>query len=132
MVKLSILLTALLATLSFSALADGETTTKDVAIGISDAYVPGGFDSESDVFVIVSGVFPNSCYAWKEANVARDDKSANVLNVQTMASVSQGMCLMVLVPFQKEVQLGVLGAGTHVVRFQSGDGTYLEKTIEIE
>ena len=131
--KLSILLTAILAAFTFSAGAATDVLdTKDVAIGISDAYVPGGFDSESDVFVIVSGVFPNSCYSWKEANVAKDDKNANVTNVQTMASVSQGMCLMVLVPFQKEVQLGVLGEGSHVVRFMSGDGTYLEKTIEIE
>ncbi|MCB0406968.1 MAG: hypothetical protein KDD34_02125 [Bdellovibrionales bacterium] len=130
--KLSILLTAIIATFTLAAGASEENKSKDVAIGVNDVYVPGGFDSESDVFVVVSGVFPNSCYSWKEANVSKDKDNAEITNVQTMASVSQGMCLMVLVPYQKEVQLGVLGSGNHTVRFLSGDGTYLEKTIAIE
>lgn len=130
--KLSILLTSILAVFALSAGASEDVKSKDVAIGVNDVYVPGGFDSESDVFVVVSGVFPNSCYSWKEASVSKDKDDAAITNVQTMAAVSQGMCLMVLVPFQKEVQLGVLGSGSHVVRFLSGDGTYLQKTIEIE
>ena len=104
---------------------------KEGLVGVSEVYIPSGFDKESDVFVVVSGVFPNSCYRWKEAKVATD-KQANITEVRSTASVSQGMCLMVLVPFQKEVQLGKLGAGEHKVRFMSGDGTYLEKTLVIE
>jgi hypothetical protein len=42
------------------------------------------------------------------------------------------MCLMMLVPFTNEVNLGRLGAGEHVVHFMGGDGTYLEKKIVIE
>ncbi len=130
--KLSILLAAVVAVFTLQAGANDDAKSKDVAIGVNDVYVPGGFDSESDVFVVVSGVYPNSCYSWKEASVGKDKNDASITNVQTMAAVSQGMCLMVLVPFQKEVQLGVLGAGSHVVRFLSGDGTYLQKTIDIE
>ena len=34
---------------------------KDMQVAVNSVFVPGGFDSESDVFVIVSGMFPNSC-----------------------------------------------------------------------
>jgi hypothetical protein len=49
-----------------------------------------------------------------------------------MATVSQGMCMMVLIPFTQEVRLGELQSGTHQLRFISGDGTYLQKTMVIE
>lgn len=104
---------------------------KDVVVGINDVFIPGGFDSDSDVYVVVSGLFPNSCYRWKEAKVAHD-RQEGVHAVQATASVSQGMCLMVLVPYSKEVQLGKLGAGEHKIRFLNGDGTYMERTLTLE
>lgn len=104
---------------------------KDVVVNIHDVLVPAGFDADSDVYVIASGVFPNSCYKWKEAKVERN-KAPFVHQVQATASVSQGMCLMVLVPFSREISLGRLGSGEHRVQFLNGDGTYLEKTIAIE
>ena len=104
---------------------------KDVLINIHDVIVPAGFDSESDVVVIESGVFPNSCYRWNQATV-QQDKAAGIYEVKSTARVSQGMCLMVMVPFNKEVNLGRLGQGEHHVRFINGDGTYIEKLIKIE
>ena len=106
-------------------------TEKDVLINIHDVILPAGFDAESDVVVIESGVFPNSCYSWKEASVM-NDKSAGLVEVRSTARVSQGMCLMVMVPFNKEVNLGRLGQGEHKVRFLNGDGTFIEKLIKIE
>jgi hypothetical protein len=103
---------------------------KEVVVGINDAYVPGGFDASSDVFVVVNGIFPNGCYKWSRADV--NHKTTSLHEVKSVARVSQGMCLMVLVPFTKEVQMGVLGAGDHKVRFLNGDGTYLEKDLTIE
>lgn len=112
------------------AFADATPADREVVVGITDVYVPGGFDSTSDVFVVVNGIFPNGCYKWSRANV--NHISASSHEVKSVAKVSQGMCLMVLVPFTKEVPLGVLGKGTHNVRFSNGDGTYLEKNIVIE
>ena len=103
---------------------------KDVAIAVNDVFVPGGFDSTADSYVVVSGIFPNSCYKWKGSN--RKDVSKFEHEVTSVASVSQGMCLMVLVPFSKDIRLGQLDAGKHTLRFVSGDGTYLEKTLVIE
>lgn len=103
---------------------------KDVQIGISDVYIPSGFDSNSDVFVVTSGIFPNGCYRWKGAQVADVDQFTH--EVKSTASVSQGMCIMVLVPFNKEVRLGKFAVGKHTLRFLNGDGTYLEKSLNIE
>lgn len=105
-------------------------TTKEVLVGISDAYIPGGFDSNSEAYVVTNGIFPNGCYRFARADVNHD--SANVHSVRVFANVQQGMCLMVLVPFTKEVQLGRLATGTHQIRFHGGDGTYLEKTMIVE
>ena len=104
---------------------------KVVNINVSEAFIPGGFDSSSDVYAVASGVFPNSCYSWSGANVEHVDGS-NVHNVRAEARVSQGYCLMAMIPFQKEVRIGQLEAGEHKIRFVGGDGTYLEKTVQIE
>jgi hypothetical protein len=103
---------------------------KEVTINIADAYIPGGFDSTSDAYVVLNGLFPNSCYKWSRAEVT--NQANNIHEVRSIASVSQGMCLMVIVPFTKEVRLGQLASGAHKIRFISGDGTYLEKDITIE
>ncbi|OFZ31084.1 MAG: hypothetical protein A2622_00325 [Bdellovibrionales bacterium RIFCSPHIGHO2_01_FULL_40_29] len=103
---------------------------RDVVISVSDAFVPGGFDSEADAYVIVNGLYPNGCYRWKTAEISNDDAFNH--NIRSVASVSQGMCIMVLVPFTKEVRLGKLATGTHTLKFVNGDGTYLQKTLNVE
>lgn len=110
--------------------ATPNTSSKDIPIALNDVFVPGGFDSSADSYVIVSGIFPNGCYKWKGANLK--DVSKFEHEVTSMASVSQGMCIQVLVPFSKDIRLGKLDSGTHTLRFLSGDGTYLEKTLQVE
>lgn len=108
----------------------GELPEKEVQIGVNDAYIPGGFDINSDVYVVTNGIFPNGCYKWKRAEVNHADPYMH--EVKSVATVSQGMCLMVLVPFTKEVKLGKFAAGKHTLRFLNGDGTYLEKSMVVE
>lgn len=124
-------LLAALAIISFSIPALAERlTTREVPIGLNSVYIPGGFDSNSDVFVVVNGIFPNGCYKWGRAE--KKDTSTFNHEISTVAEVSQGMCIMVLIPFQKEVRLGKFAAGQHNLRFLNGDGTYIEKTMIIE
>lgn len=103
---------------------------REIQVGFSDAFIPSGFDSNSDTFVVASGLFPNGCYRWKESEVRH--ASTNVHEIRASATVSQGMCLMVLVPFTKEIHLGKLAVGAHAVRLMNGDGTYIEKQLNIE
>lgn len=110
----------------------GETApnTREVIVSINDAYIPSGFDTASDAFVVINGLFPNGCYRFKDTAITHN--SALVHEVRAMATVSEGMCLMVLVPYSKEVQLGKLAAGEHAIRFMNGDGTYWEKRLTVE
>ena len=104
--------------------------SKELMIGITDAYVPGGFDSNSDSFVVTSGIFPNSCYSYSRAQVTNPSDFDH--EVRVYAKVQSGMCLMVLIPFNKEVRMGKLQTGNHTVRFVNGDGTYMERKLVIE
>lgn len=110
--------------------AQARAEEREVQVGFSDAYIPSGFDSNSDSFVIASGLFPNGCYRWKEADVTHTGPNSH--EIRASATVNQGMCIMVLVPFTKEIHLGKLSVGTHAVKMINGDGTYIEKTLNIE
>lgn len=124
-----ILFLALMALVSVSAQAKpGEP--REQIVGISDAFFPSGFDSTSEAFIVVSGIFPNGCYQYNNAKV--DHVGSALHEVRAYAKVTEGLCLMVLVPFQKEVQLGKLAVGEHAIRFINGDGTYWEKRLTIE
>ena len=116
--------------LSVSAFAGEAPAEKEVQIGISGAFVPGGFDSSSEAYVVVNGVFQNGCYRWSRADVKNVDEYNH--EIKSMAAVTQGMCIMVLIPFQKDVRLGKLNSGKHNLKFVNGDGTYLEKTLVVE
>lgn len=107
-----------------------EGDTHEKTITIADVYIPSGFDSSSDAFVVVNGWFPNSCYKIK--NVVVDPKENAIIEISTRATVTEGLCLMVMIPFHKEIQLGKLRVGTHSLRFLNGDGTYMEKQLTIE
>lgn len=107
-----------------------EPKIKEVGVTINEVYVPGGFSSENDAYVIVSGVFPNSCYSWGHSEVT--NPGPNFYEVRSFANVTQAMCLMVLVPYSKEVRLGRLPSGEHTLRFINGDGTYMERPIVVE
>jgi hypothetical protein len=103
---------------------------REVAVSINDAYIPSGFDSTSDAYVVVNGLFPNSCYSLIEPKVSHPTSTTH--EVKTMANVKQSICLRVLVPFTKEISLGTLKSGKHVVSFISEDGTSFEKTMNVE
>ena len=103
---------------------------KEVAVSVNDAYIPNSFDSKSEAYVVVSGLFPNTCYSMSEPKI--DHKSATEHEIQTMAKVKPGICIRVFVPFNKEIKLGFLVSGTHTVRFLADDGTYFEKSLVVE
>ena len=116
--------------ISFSAHATRSGASKEVVVALNDVFVPGGFDSTSDSYVVVNGIFPNGCYKWKGAT--RNDVSNFEHEITSVAVVSEGMCIQVLVPFTKDIRLGKLNAGSHVLRFLSNDGTFIEKNLTIE
>lgn len=125
-------ITTLIATLTFilQAQAQGSVViTRDVVVSINDVFVPGDLNTRAEAYVVVSGIFPNGCYRWKGAEVTHT--SMTTMEITSQASVNQGMCIQVLIPFSKDVKLGHLPGGTHTLRFLSNDGTYLERQLVI-
>lgn len=102
----------------------------ETIVPVNDVYIPSGFDSSSDAFVVVSGLFPNSCYKLRDGSVTHIGPMLH--EVRAKAFVLEGTCLMVLVPFHKEVQLGKLSTGDHTLRFMNGDNTYMDRHLVIE
>ncbi len=125
-----VLMISILALFSSTTFATVATPEKDVQIGISGVFVPAGFDSSSDAYVVVNGVFQNGCYSWKKAEITNTSELTH--EVKSIATVKQGMCIMVLIPFQKDIRLGKLAQGKHTLKFLNGDGTYLEKNLIVE
>jgi hypothetical protein len=130
MKKLFLSVCAVASILSVGVASANQGMSKEVSINVSDVFVPGGFSSETDAYVVVSGMYPNSCYKWARADVSQ--AGPMVHEIRSIATVSQTMCLMVLVPYSKEVRLGRLESGDHTLRFLNGDGTYFEKTLTVE
>lgn len=122
--------TSIALALFMASIVNGALPDRELAVGISGVYIPSKISSREDLLVVVNGVFQNGCYKWKRADV--NHLTNTVHEVKTIASVSQGMCLMVLIPYQREVSLGTLNSGKHLIRFVNGDGTYLEKTVQVE
>lgn len=119
-------------TLTFALIAQAAPASgaKEVTVALNDVFVPGGFDSNSDAYVVVNGIFPNGCYKWKGAT--RNDLSTFEHEITPTAIVNQGMCIQVLVPFTKDIRLGKLNSGAHTLRFLSNDGTFIEKNLIVE
>jgi hypothetical protein len=127
---LSYILVALMIQPAVSMAQQEPLPRKDILVNIANAYVPETVDYGTDLEVVVNGFFPNGCYAWKNATVRRQP-SGNVHEVRSYASVAQGLCIMVLLPFSKKVNVGQLDRGLHKVRFVAGDETFSEKTVEV-
>lgn len=86
-----------------------EPTTE--AVTFSRIYVPVGFDSNDHIQFVGEGVFSNSCY--RPAPVTTTvDKQAKTIKVGPVAYKYSGLCLQVILPFERVVDVGVLPAGT--------------------
>ena len=132
MKTLSMILTSLLVALPAMADLPGALEQRELVVNVTDALLPQTVQADTEsVKAVTTGLFPNGCYSYSKAEVVSDDAN-KIHEVKTYASVSQGMCLMVLVPFTREVVIGTLSKGEHKVRFLNGDGTVLEKRVVAE
>ncbi len=81
----------------------------------STVFTPVGFDSNDNVQVVLDGTYPNTCYKVSEPSV-KVDKAAGRVDVYDKALYYKGaICLYMLVPYYKTVNLGVLPEGQYNV-----------------
>ena len=104
---------------------------KEVTMAVNDVFIPEVVERGKDAKIVLSGMFPNSCYRWSRAQVVTSQDTFH--EIKAMASVTVNtMCLMVLVPYSKELNLGQLTPGEHTLRFVSGDDTYFERKLIVQ
>ncbi len=108
--------------------AAAQPTSREVNIAVHEVFVPEVVDKNTDAKIVLSGMFPNSCYRWSRVEVTSREATFHQIKAMAFVTVNT-MCLMVLVPFSKEVNLGQLDSGEHTLRFVSGDETYFEKKL---
>ena len=131
--KLVALFTAAILMMGFSTAQANQNKTeeKEIQVSINDALVPSKVKAYESVKAVISGLFPNGCYKYSRSEVNHNTNS-NTHKVRTYAKVSPGMCIMVLVPYTREVELGTFAPGEHHIRFENSDETYMQKTIIAE
>jgi len=85
-----------------------------VAVGFDTAYIPGGFDSNDQVQFVAEGLFQNSCYRHANTKVEVDHKSRKI-HIGPVAYRYNGICLQVIVPFDRTIEVGILPPGSYEV-----------------
>lgn len=105
--------------------------SKEITIAIHDVFVPDVVAHDTDAKIVLTGMFPNSCYRWSRFEVFSPVQTIHEIKSKAYVTMNT-MCLMVLVPFSKELNLGRLNPGEHTLRFTSGDDTFFERKMIVE
>lgn len=81
---------------------------------VKHLYIPSGFDSNDSVEVVVTGTFPNPCYARSTVSVdIKDDQIA--IEVTAIRRETKAACPQMEVPFKEVVSLGNLQGGAYAI-----------------
>lgn len=86
-------------------------------------YVPGGFDSNDSVQIVGEGMFRNTCY--RPANTLYSvDHEKKEIRLGPVAYEYGGLCLQMILPFERVIDVGILKPGKYDVVLSS-DGKKL-------
>jgi hypothetical protein len=103
-----------------AALASASTLPSKVEATFNKVYVPVGFDSNDNVQIVGEGMFKNTCYRHAETTV-RVEEASHTIYLGPVAYEYAGLCLQVILPFERVIDVGILTAGTW--KIVQGDGT---------
>ncbi len=73
-------------------------------------YVPSGFDSNDHVQIVGEGMFRSTCYRPAPTSV-RVVESARTIYIGPVAYEYAGLCLQVVLPFERTIEVGILKPG---------------------
>ncbi len=101
---------------------------------VEHLYLPAGFDSNDAVEVVVTGNFPNSCYARNDVKVAVKDDIVDikVTAISHEKNFPAARCPDMVVPFKEVVHVGNLQGGDYKVRVNAGTEYALQDKLNIE
>ena len=87
----------------------------------SFVYSPVGFDDNDNAQIVFEGFYPNTCYraGLTYYNVDQEKKVIKIINQAYFHPKS--VCAMVIIPYKKVINLGLLKEGKYSVQFRSDE-----------
>ena len=110
---ISLALIALTSTLG-SAVVFAQRVPTVVPSSFSKIYVPEGYDDNDKVQIVGEGMFPNSCFRYEDTRLKVNHENKTI-SIESFAYKYQGICLMVIVPFDEVLDVGLLQKGTYKI-----------------
>jgi hypothetical protein len=110
----SVFLTGFAAHFAMAENAPADSTQPNVVgVPLANAYIPNGFDNKNRVRLMVDGFFPNTCYRIREPQVTN---TGSAITVTQTALKYNGPCLMMMVSYSQQVNVGILKASDYTVK----------------
>jgi len=103
--------------------APADDAPTKVKVNFAKIYVAQGFDSNDKVQIVGEGIYTNGCFRNAETKV-RVDHVQKVISLTPFAYKYDGICIQVVLPFDRVVDIGILKAGTYKVRLD-GQSNFL-------
>jgi len=113
----SIIVAGAAMSLSWSAMADSsDDPANGAAVEVPTRYVfaPVGFDDNDQTVVTIDGYLPSGCYRLMRPEVAINN-ATRTINITPIARYFDIPCVEALIPYNFEVQLGVLPEGEYTI-----------------
>jgi len=110
----TILMACAIAFLAFTNVSTAAENPKVVKVAIRKAFVPVGFDSNDRSEVLITGVFPDTCYKMGE-NRAIVNQETQTITIEQEAVVFESLCMDMIVPFTQVVKIGMVGRGDYKI-----------------
>lgn len=98
-----------------------------VPIDAARIFVPTGFDDNDNTQIVLDGYLPSGCYRLARPLLTVDENTRTI-RVQAMARYFDIPCVEARIPFQLEVDIGLLPVGTFTA-FTSKDTIFQNFTV---
>lgn len=95
----------------------------------SGIYVPQGFDSNDNVEIFFEGEFANACHKVGMTTHTVDPETKSIYITDMAYYFGESLCAMMVVPYQKGVNAGILDKGDWKVYFRHSRGNFVESGI---
>lgn len=80
---------------------------------IDHVFIPAGFDNNDNVEVVVTGHFPNACYARNKVEVKVEEEVIDIRITALSLVHPLETCSQIIVPFKEVITIGNLQAGKY-------------------
>ncbi len=102
-----------------------------VTAPVDHLYIPEGFDNNDSVEIVVTGTFPNPCFARNTVQVNINDSMIDI-HISAILPKASINCIDMAVPFQEVISLGTLQGGEYGVRVNHRSPFELTESLQIK